>query len=106
VTVWYCLPTWSVRRIVADGWQQGSWAGAPVKGVVDGLAVDGRGNGVGEAFAGYEIDFAWWGLEGRSVPPTVGGASLLCSRWAGDITISRSGVTHVQAIVIAVSTCY
>jgi hypothetical protein len=35
------------------------WAGAPVKGVVDGLAVDGRGEGgMGEVFCFTKVNFA------------------------------------------------
>jgi hypothetical protein len=39
------------------------WANAPVKGVVDGLAVDGSRGEVGEAFAVARVDFALGGVE-------------------------------------------
>jgi hypothetical protein len=50
----------------------GLWAGAPVKGVVDGLAVDGRGNGVGEAFA----ESILLGGVGRSDPRSILGGGV------------------------------
>ena len=54
-------------------------AAVPVKGVVDGLAVDGRGNGVGEAFAVMRFDFAGakWGVFGSEARALFGGACLL-----------------------------
>jgi hypothetical protein len=58
---------------MAAGW----WAGAPIKGVVDGLAVDGRGNGVGEAFAVMRVDFAWWGW--ALGPRSILGGGAACS---------------------------
>jgi hypothetical protein len=64
---------------MAAGW----WAGAPVKGVVDGLAVDGRGNGVGEAFAVMRVDFAWWGW---ALGPTID------TGWRGGLLVRRAAL--------------
>ena len=66
-------------------------AAVPVKGVVDGLAVDGRGNGVGEAFAVMRFDFAGakWGVFGSEARAW---SSCLLSALVGrHPSISRSG---------------
>lgn len=104
LTVRYCLPVCGRVSGDAGGWQQGDGGSAPVKGVLVGLAVDGRGIGVGEAFASMRVDFASGvaaspaALEG----PTLS-ASLLLHQRSLSIGV-RTTVTHARCPALCV--CY
>lgn len=78
-----------------------------------GLAVDERGNEVGEAFAVMRLDFAWWGCSVggpcRSLPLCASLACLaaLVGRAAGRRAALRSLDRHVTLISVwCLCSCY